>query len=116
MMAPQASQAVTRAISARVATATSGCDALWRDVVARTGDHLTTTHADLTTHASTIATTDVPSMLSRGYAIVTDPSGQIVRTPAAARTAERVTIMLASGSVTAVVEPIPPAKPAGDQA
>ena len=108
--------AVTRAISARVATATSGCDALWRDIVARTGDHLTTTHADLTTHASTIATTDVPSMLSRGYAIVTDPSGQIVRTPAAARTAERVTIMLASGSVTAVVEPIPPAKPAGDHA
>lgn len=93
-----------RAAAVRVATALSSCDALWRDVLGRAGDHLTAATAELTGRAGEIAGTDLPTLLGRGYAVVTDASGKIIRTPTAARAASRVTLILAGGSVLASIE------------
>ena len=105
-----------RVAAARVATAASSLDALWRDVLARVGDHLTAAQAELTGRAGEIAGTDMPTLLSRGYAIVTDTSGQIIRTRAAARAAGRVTLILAGGSVLARIEQGPQPITPGDHA
>ena len=103
-----------RAVAAHVATAASSCDALWRDVLGRAGDHLTAAMAELTGRAGEIAGTDLPTLLGRGYAIVTDASGKIIRTPATARAAGRVTLILAGGSVLASIEQGPQPITPGD--
>ncbi|MCW6513075.1 exodeoxyribonuclease VII large subunit [Lichenifustis flavocetrariae] len=99
--------AVTRVATAQVAAAAQHCNALFASITAAVRTRWTAAESALARTEARLAETNLAAVLGRGFALVLGADGHLIRSQAAALHAGRVTLMLADGLVTAVLETSP---------
>ncbi|MCW6512983.1 hypothetical protein M8523_34525 [Hyphomicrobiales bacterium BP6-180914] len=90
-----------------MAAAAQHCNALFASITAAVRTRLAAAESALVRSEAHLAETDLAAVLGRGFALVLDADGHLIRSQAAALHAGRVTLMLADGLVTAVLETSP---------